>query len=191
MESSTRPYTALTLAAAVVCLLLAPSLASAQAIGGTVTDSTGSVLPGVTVEARSPALIEQVRTTVTDGSGQYQIVALETGVYDVTFTLPGFSTLVREGVELSTGFSANINIELAVGTLAETVTVTEASPIIDVQNVVQSEFVQKIETLAIALAHTIGDEAVCIAHQGRVRRVGIRHLDKFAEGDVLDVVERR
>ena len=142
-KRSARPYTALTLAAAIACLLLAPSLASAQAIGGTVTDGTGSVLPGVTVEARSPALIEQVRTTVTDGSGRYLVVALETGVYEVTFTLPGFSTLVRENVELAGGFTANIDIELAVGTLAETVTVTEASPIIDVQSVVQSEIIDR------------------------------------------------
>ena len=130
-------------AACVVCLLFAPALAHAQAIGGTVTDATGGVLPGVTVEARSPALIEQVRTAVTDGSGQYLIVALETGSYTVTFTLPGFSTLVREGVELSTGFTANVDGELAVGALTETVTVTEATPTIDVQSVRQSETIDR------------------------------------------------
>ena len=103
------------LLAASACLLLLPGLASAQAIGGTVSDSTGAVLPGVTVEARSPALIEQVRTAVTDGNGQYLIVALETGEYSVTFTLPGFSTVVRDAVELSGGFTANIDVELPVG----------------------------------------------------------------------------
>ena len=131
---------------AVACvfgLLLVPAVAHAQAIGGTVTDTTGGVLPGVTVEARSPALIEQVRTAITDGSGQYLIVALETGSYTVTFSLPGFSTLVREGVELSTGFTANVDGELAVGALSETVTVTEATPTIDVQSVRQSETIDR------------------------------------------------
>ena len=126
-------------AASAACLLLMPAIASAQAIGGTVTDSTGGVLPGVTVEARSPALIEQVRTAVTDGNGQFLIIALETGTYSVTFTLPGFSTLIREGVELSTGFTANIDAQMAVGGLEETIIVREANPIIDVQSVRQSE----------------------------------------------------
>ena len=94
-------------ALAAVFLCLAPGAASAQTIGGTVSDETGGVLPGVTVEARSPALIEQVRTAVTDGNGQYRIVALESGAYSVTFSLAGFSTLVREGIELTTGFAAN------------------------------------------------------------------------------------
>ena len=131
------------------CVLFVPALAHAQAIGGTVTDSTGGVLPGVTVEARSPALIEQVRTSVTDGNGQYLIVALETGDYTVTFTLPGFSTLVREGVTLSTGFTANVDAEMAVGALEETVTVTEATPTIDVQSVRQTETIDRevFETL--------------------------------------------
>ncbi|PYR34648.1 MAG: hypothetical protein DMF90_16395 [Acidobacteria bacterium] len=86
-------------------LLLTPSVTSAQAIGGTVTDTSGSVLPGVTVEVKSPALIEQVRTAFTNGAGQYQIIELRPGTYSVTFTLPGFGTLVREGIELTTGFT--------------------------------------------------------------------------------------
>ena len=124
-------------------LWLAPGAASAQTIGGTVSDETGGILPGVTVEARSPALIEQVRTAVTDGNGQYRIVALEPGAYTVTFTLPGFSTLVREGIELATGFAANVDAEMAVGQLAETITVTEASPIIDVQSIEQSAAIDR------------------------------------------------
>ena len=140
------------MAAAGVTLALLPAAASAQAIGGTVSDTTGGVLPGVTVEARSPALIEQVRTAVTDGNGQYQIVALETGTYSVTFTLPGFSTLVREGVELESGFTANIDVELAVGALEETVIVTEATPLIDVQTIESSEVIDRevYETLPTA-----------------------------------------
>ena len=83
-----------------------PGVASAQGsgIGGTVSDTTGGVLPGVTVEARNPASIEEVRTVVTDGAGQYAIVALEVGIYEVTFSLPGFNTVVREGIDLSSGF---------------------------------------------------------------------------------------
>jgi hypothetical protein len=120
--------------------LLLPGAASAQvatsgAIAGTVRDTTGAVLPGVTVEAASPALIEKVRTAVTDNQGLYRIVELRPGTYAVTFSLPGFSTVKREDIELSTGFTANVNAELLVGTLEETVTVTGASPVVDVQNV--------------------------------------------------------
>ncbi len=123
--------------AVVVCLALAPATAAAQQIGGTVTDATGAVLPGVTVEARSPALIEQVRTAVTDGNGQYLIVALETGAYTVTYRLPGFRVVVRAGVELNSGFAATVDVQMAVGELAETITVSEARPLVDIQNVVQ------------------------------------------------------
>ena len=123
--------------AMVACLALAPAIAAAQQIGGTVTDATGAVLPGVTVEARSPALIEQVRTAVSDGNGQYLIVALETGAYTVTYRLPGFGIVVREGIELNSGFAATVDVRLAVGELAETITVSEARPVVDIQNVVQ------------------------------------------------------
>src|SRR3989441_6741705 len=116
-------------------LLLAPGVTSAQSISGTVTDATGNILPGVTVEARSPALIEQVRTAVTNGSGQYQIVELRPGTYSVSYTLTGFSTLVREGIELTSGFTANIDVQLRVGAIEETVVVTGATPLVDVQNV--------------------------------------------------------
>ena len=154
-------FTAIALAGLSVIFLL-PGLASAQAIGGTVTDETGGVLPGVTVEARSPALIEQVRSTITDGSGQFQIVALETGTYTVTFTLPGFSTLVREGVELSTGFTANVDAQMAVGQLAETVTVTEATPVIDVQNVARNETIDREIFEALPTSRTYDAMALLI-----------------------------
>ena len=137
------PVATLAIAAAIACLLLVPSLASAQAIGGTVTDTTGGVLPGVTVETRSPAIIEQVRTAITDGNGQYLIVALEPGTYSVTYSLTGFGTLVREEIELSTGFTATIDIELSVGDIEETVTVTGASPVVDIQNVDQRQVVDR------------------------------------------------
>ena len=120
------------------CLLFAPTLARAQAIGGTVVDATGGVLPGVTIEVRSPALIEQVRTSISDGGGQYLIIELEPGIYTVTFTLPGFSTFVREGIELIGAVTANVNGVLQVGSVEETITVTGSSPIVDVQNVQQA-----------------------------------------------------
>src|SRR3954470_7619236 len=106
-------------------LLLSATLAEAQsAIAGVVTDTSGAVLPGVTVEAASPVLIEKVRTVVTDGSGQYRIIDLRPGTYTVTFTLTGFNTVKREGVELTGTFTANINAEMKVGALEETITVT-------------------------------------------------------------------
>ena len=138
------------LAAGIVTLLLfLPGLAAAQEIGGTVTDTTGGVLPGVTVEVRSPDIIEQVRTAVTDGNGLYLVVALEPGTYSVTYSLPGFGTLVREGIELSTGFTANIDVQLTVGDIAETITVSGATPVVDIQNVDQRAVMDRelIETI--------------------------------------------
>ena len=127
-----------------VCLfviaLIAPGLASAQsgssaALAGEVKDATGAVLPGVTVEAASPALIEKFRSAVTDDRGQYKIVDLRPGPYTVTFTLPGFNTVKREGLELNTGFTATVNTEMKVGGVEETITVSGASPVVDTQNV--------------------------------------------------------
>jgi hypothetical protein len=121
-------------------LLALPSAAAAQsalsgAIAGVVRDTTGAVLPGVTVEASSPALIEQARTAVTDGQGLYRIVELRPGTYTVAFSLPGFAGVRREGIELSTGFTATVNADLRVGTVEETITVTGAASTVDVQNV--------------------------------------------------------
>src|SRR5688500_17790248 len=99
-------------------LVLVPSGAFAQAsITGVVRDTSGAVLPGVTVEAASPVLIERARTALTDGTGQYRIVDLRAGTYAVTFTLPGFSTVRREGIELIGTFTATVNAELRVGGL--------------------------------------------------------------------------
>jgi Carboxypeptidase regulatory-like domain len=116
-------------------IVLIPTVASAQAvIAGTVKDTSGAVLPGVTVEATSPALIEKVRTHVTDGTGQYRIEDLRPGVYSVTFTLQGFTAFKREGIELTGQFTATINAEMRVGTLAETITVTGETPVVDIQS---------------------------------------------------------
>ncbi|MBM3808913.1 MAG: TonB-dependent receptor [Acidimicrobiia bacterium] len=124
---------------ALLTFLLTPIVASAQTstISGTVRDSSGGVLPGVTVEASSPALIEKARSTVTSGSGSYSIVALRPGTYTVKFELPGFSTVIREGIELTSDFTATINIDLKVGALEETLTVTGESPIVDTRSITQ------------------------------------------------------
>ena len=115
--------------------------ATASGIAGVVRDTSGAVLPGVTVEAASPALIEKVRTVVTDGEGRYNIVDLRPGTYSVTFTLPGFNTVRREGIELTTGFTATVNADMQVGALEETITVTGAAPLVDTQNVRQQNVV--------------------------------------------------
>jgi hypothetical protein len=119
---------------AAMCLVVIPRLASAQAIVGVVKDSSGGALPGVTVEAASPALIESVRTAVTDGTGQYRIVDLRPGTYNVTFNLTGFNTVKREGIQLSGSFTASVNADLQPGSVAETVTVTGEAPVVDVQS---------------------------------------------------------
>ena len=116
-------------------LLLLPSWALAQAsIAGVVKDTSGAVLPGVTVEATSPALIEKVRSAVTDANGQYRVEDLRPGAYVVTFRLAGFNTVQREGIELTGSFAARIDAELKVGALEETITVTGETPIVDVVN---------------------------------------------------------
>jgi hypothetical protein len=104
-------------------------------IAGIVRDATGAVLPGVTVEVSSPALIERVRTAATDETGQYKILELRPGTYAVHFSLPGFSSVRREGIEINTGFTATVNAELKVGAIEETVTVSGSSPVVDLQNV--------------------------------------------------------
>ncbi|MBM3779289.1 MAG: TonB-dependent receptor [Acidimicrobiia bacterium] len=139
MVEMNRIFAAVVSSFVVVALALgSPPSARGQALSGTIAgvarDATGAVLPGVTVEASSPALIERVRVAVTDTQGQYKIVDLRPGLYAVTFTLPGFSTYRREGIELTTGFTATVNGDLTVGSLEETVTVTGASPVVDVQN---------------------------------------------------------
>ena len=127
--------TSLTTSLAVLALLLAPTTATAQAsLTGVVRDGSGGVMPGVTVEAASPALIEKVRSSVTDNAGLYRIVDLRPGAYALTFSLPGFTTLQRTGLELAGAITLTISVEMRVGSLEETLTVTGASPVVDVQN---------------------------------------------------------
>src|SRR6266446_4437189 len=134
--------------AGLLWLVLIPTAVFAQAsIAGVVQDTSGAVVPGVTVEAASPALIEKVRAVVTDGTGRYRIVDLRPGVYSVTFTLPGFNTVRREGIELAGSFTATVNADLRPGALEETVTVTGEAPIVDVQTSKQERVIN----------HEIGD----------------------------------
>jgi len=121
-------------------MLLLPAASYAQsAIAGVVKDTTGAVLPGVTVEASSPVLIEQTRSATTDSQGQYKILDLRPGTYSVTFSLPGFATVKRDGIELPANFTAPVNGELRVGAVEETVTVSGASPVVDVQQAVTQQ----------------------------------------------------
>src|SRR5450759_1776317 len=121
---------------AVAGLLGAAAAASAQSgsvIAGVVKDTSGGVLPGVTVEAASPAMIGGSRTAVTDGNGQYKIIDLRPGDYPVTFALTGFRTVKRAGITLPASFTATVNVDLAVGQLEEVITVTGAAPLVDVK----------------------------------------------------------
>jgi hypothetical protein len=128
-------------AAVAVAALPAIALAQASGIAGVVRDTSGAVLPGVTVEASSPALIEKVRSVTTDAQGRYNIVDLRPGVYTVTFTLTGFSTIRREGIDLPATFTATINADMRVGALEETITVTGDAPVVDTTNVVRRQVV--------------------------------------------------
>ena len=136
-----------------MCLAAQPAWAQASASGiaGTVRDGSGAVLPGVTVEAASDVLIEKTRTTVTDGQGRYGLTELRPGTYTVTFTLTGFSTVRREGITLTSGFTANVGADLQVGALEETITVTGAPPLVDVQNVRQQTVVARAEIDALPI----------------------------------------
>jgi hypothetical protein len=125
-------------------------------VAGVVKDSSGAVLPGVTVEASSPSLIEKVRTAVTDASGQYRIIELRPGVYTVTYTLAGFTSLRREGIELTTNFTATLNVDLKVGAVAETVTVTGETPIIDVKGVTREQVISQAMMDALPTSKSMG-----------------------------------
>jgi hypothetical protein len=131
--------------------LIVPAAASAQeaaSIVGLVRDTTGAVMPGVTVEAASDVLIEKVRSAISDGSGRFAIIDLRPGTYVVTFTLPGFKTVRREGIVLAGAFAATVNADLEVGALEETVTVSGASPVVDLQST-QNQFVANRDVLEV------------------------------------------
>src|SRR5262247_557774 len=138
------------------CLLVLPTAARAQsAFAGIVKDATGAVLPGVTVEAASPALIEQVRSATTDANGAYKIENLRPGVYTITFSLPGFSSVKKDAIELQANFTSTINAELKVGAMEETVTVSGESPVVDVQSNSKAQVLPREVLDAVPTAHTI------------------------------------
>src|SRR5438067_3380352 len=133
---------------ALLAVLLVPAVAAGQGIGaasivGVVKDSSGGVLPGVTVEAASPVLIEKARATVTDGEGRYRIAELRPGTYSVTFTIAGFATFKRDGLELTPNFVATINGELRVGALTETIVVTGETPLVDARSVAKGAVISQ------------------------------------------------
>src|SRR5262245_51642739 len=122
---------------------LAQTGAGNGSLAGVVKDTTGGVLAGVTVEATSPALIEKVRVATTDDQGRYRIIDLRQGTYTVSFTLIGFNTVKREGIELTANFTASVDADLKVGSVAETVTVSGQSPLVDTQNVTQQRVLSR------------------------------------------------
>ena len=148
------------LAGLALALALAPGVALAQStIAGQVTDETGGVLPGVTVEAASEALIEGSRTAFTDGQGRYSIIDLRPGVYAITFTLQGFSTFQRDEIDVGTGVTVPIDAQMAVGSLEETITVSGATPVVDVQQATQRAVIDRETIDALPTnrtTHTVG-----------------------------------
>src|SRR5947199_1898767 len=142
---------------AILAVLLLPGTVFAQAVlTGTVRDPSGAVLPGVTVEAASPALIERTRSGTTDGTGQYRIIDLRPGTYDLTFTLPGFTTVRRANIELSGTQTVTLPIEMRVGGIAETITVTGETPLVDVQNAKREVVMNKDTIQALPVARAVG-----------------------------------
>jgi hypothetical protein len=148
----------------IVIVLLWPMPASAQsAIAGRVRDNTGGVLPGATIEASSPALIEGVRTAVTDGQGQYTIVNLRPGIYTVTFTMEGFGKVVREGIELPANFTASVDVSMNVGAIQETITVQGGTPLVDVHQAQQTQVLPRSVLDSIVTARNTWTQASLVA----------------------------
>ena len=151
------------LTVAIGCLILMPAAALAQSsIAGNVTDDTGGVLPGVTVEAASPVLIEGSRIGITDGTGNYNIVGLTPGTYAMTFTLPGFGTQVRDELILAADTAINIDVALAVGSVEETITVSGETPVVDVQQVQRVEVLSRETQEAIPTGRSLWSYALLI-----------------------------
>jgi hypothetical protein len=158
-----------------VALLVLPGIVYGQtaqsALAGVVKDATGGVLPGVTVEAASPALIERVRSVTTDSSGLYRIVDLRPGVYTITFTLPGFNSVRVENFDLRADFVATVNADMKVGELNETITVSGEAPLVDVQSTNRSAVYNKealenlpnnrqIQSLAMTIPGVVGGQNI-------------------------------
>jgi carboxypeptidase family protein/TonB-dependent receptor-like protein len=149
-------------ASAVIVLVLPAAALAQSAIAGVVRDTSGALVPGVIVDAASDALIEKVRSVTTDDRGAYQIVDLRPGLYTVTFTLTGFATVKREGLQLPSSFTATVNIEMRVGQLEESVTVSGASPVVDVQSTAKSETLDRVVLDSIPTGRTAQTAAALV-----------------------------
>src|SRR5262245_38430188 len=170
-----------------LCLALLPAAAYGQAsISGVVKDASGAVLPGVTVEASSPVLIEKTRSTVTDESGRYQIIQLLPGEYTVTFTLQGFNTFKRDKIELTGSLVATLNVDMNVGSVAESITITGETPLVDVtsaavQQVVTKEIVDNIPTGRLGINFAALQPGMILGAAGGV---GAANTNSLASQDV-------
>jgi hypothetical protein len=143
--------------------VLFPALGHAQStIAGLVTDTSGAVLPGVSVEASSPALIERVRTVTTDSEGRYAIVDVRPGVYAVTFSLPGFAAVKREGIEVVANVNVPVNAQMRIGGVEETITVSGATPVVDVQQAARREVLTRDVLDALPTSRTLGASGVIV-----------------------------
>ena len=166
------------LSACVTILISLP--ASAQSLAGSVRDTSGAVLPGVTVEAASPVLIEKIRTAVSDGNGQYQIANLPPGSYRITFSLAGFATVVREGVNLTGSGVTTINSELRVGALEESITVTGETPVVDVQSARQTTVINGDVVRELPASRSYGNYLAAIpAIQATGFNTGVQTSNNF------------
>jgi carboxypeptidase family protein len=177
------------LAAALVGMV--PALTYAQAsITGVVRDTSGAVLPGVTVEAASPALIEKVRTAVTDGTGRFRIENLRPGLYEVTFQLPGFSTVRRSGIELIGTAASTVNADLRVGAVEETITVTGETPVVDVQStarqtVIDEDAINSLPSSRVAnvLVRVLPSVSTDVQDMGGLEGDGVARGDVVVRGN--------
>jgi hypothetical protein len=159
--------------AAVIVFLLAPGVVYAQAtLAGTARDASGGVLPGVTVEAASPVLIEKVRTAVTDDTGRFTIPDLRPGTYRVTFSLSGFRTVVRDGIELSGTAVVTVNADLPVGGVQETITVSGDTPVVDLQSTTRQAVMDQEIVSAIPSSRTPFTVGVLIPGVRKARSPG-------------------
>ena len=165
-----RTFLRLILGAALLALLPATVAAQTSVITGIVKDSSGASLPGVTVEAESPALLERVRSAVTNDAGQYKITTLRPGTYTVVFTMPGFSVMQRNNVELTSDFTATINAELTVGAIEETINVSVETPVVDTQGITSRTVMTREVLDALPTGHNI--QAVGIMIPGTSLSVG-------------------
>jgi hypothetical protein len=145
-----------------LALLLPASVHAQSTIAGQVSDTSGAVLPGVTIEASSPALIEKTRTAATDSEGRYTIVDLRPGVYTITFSLAGFTTVKREGIEVAANVTVPVSAQLRVGALEETVTVSGATPVVDVQQAARRQVLSREVLDALPTSRTLGASGVIV-----------------------------